>query len=110
MSLPVSRITDIGEGKCPLDDDKHRNSPAKPLDYTTDHATAASTVFSNNLGQCVSSSTTGNQSCGHTSTATTGSNTVFAENLAVHRLSDTGVGEGGDTYTNITGSPDVFAG
>lgn len=102
MSLPVSRITDLGEGTCPLH--------ATPVDYTTTHITAASTVFSNNLGQCVIAQTTGSQSCGHTSQATTGSPTVFAENLAVHRLTDIGVGEGGDTYTNITGSPDVFAG
>jgi hypothetical protein len=56
--------------------------------------------------------TLGDQSCGdgHTSTATTGSATVFVENLAVHRIGDIGDGQVGDVYTSITGSPDVFAG
>lgn len=101
MSIPVTRISDLGEGTCPTPG--HGN-------YTTTQITAAATVFSNNLGQCVIASTTGEQTCGHTSIATTGSGTVFAENLAVHRISDTGDGGGGDIYTVITGSPDVFAG
>ena len=101
MSVPVTRITDLGEGSCP--------TPGHG-DYTTTQITAASTVFTNNLGQCIITTTTGSQTCGHTSIATTGSATVFAENLAVHRIGDTGLGGGGDTYTVITGSPDVYAG
>lgn len=99
MSQPVTRISDLGEGTCP----EHG-------DYTTTQITAASTVYTNNLGQCVIASTTGEQSCGHVSIATTGSTTVFAENLAVHRIADIGEGGAGDTYTVITGSPDVYAG
>lgn len=105
MSLPISRITDIGEGEeCADPRSSHRK-------YTTTYITGASTVFINNLAVTTITSL-GEQSCGdgHTSTATTGSSTVFAENLAVHRVSDVGEGEKKDTYTSLTGSPDVYAG
>lgn len=95
----LSRITDLGEGTCPLH--------PSPVPYTTTYITGASTVFSNNLAVTVITSL-GSQSCGHTSQANTGSATVFAENLAVHRIADTGLGEGGDIYSSITGSPNVF--
>lgn len=101
MSIPVTRITDLGTGICPTPG----HGP-----YITAHITSASTVFSNNLGQCVISKTIGQQTCGHQSLAITGSPTVFAENLAVHRIADIGQGGGGDIYVVITGSPDVFAG
>jgi hypothetical protein len=95
----ISRITDLGEGICPL----HRS----PVPYTTTFITGASTVFSNNLAVTVITSV-GDQSCGHTSQANTGSSTVFAENLAVHRIADTGLGQGDDIYSAITGSSNVF--
>jgi hypothetical protein len=65
-------------------------------------------VFTNNLAQLVAPTKVGDQSCGHTSETLTGSSTVFAENLPIHRIADTGLGQGGDVYTTITGSPDVF--
>ncbi len=105
MSIPISRVGDIGQGdECADTRNSHRA-------YTTTYVTGASTVYINN--QSVTTLTTlGEQSCGdgHTSTATTGSATVFVENLAVHRIGDIGDGQVGDVYTSITGSPDVFAG
>ncbi len=98
----LARLTDLGEGKCPL------HSPSPPVDYTTTHIAGCSTVFTNNLAQLVATRDPGEQSCGHTSQTLTGSSTVFAENLPVHRIGDTGLGQGGDTYTTITGSSDVF--
>ena len=98
----LARITDLGEGKCPL------HSPSPPVDYTTTHIAGCSTVFTNNLAQLVATREPGEQSCGHTSQTLTGSATVFAENLPVHRIGDTGLGQGGDTYTTITGSSNVF--
>lgn len=95
----LTRISDLGEGTCPTPG----HGP-----YTTTHITGAKTVFTNNLNQCVIADTIGEQTCGHTSQATTGSATVFAENLAVHRIADVGLGGGGDIYTTITGSPNVF--
>jgi hypothetical protein len=103
MTMPaLARLTDLGEGKCPL------HSPSPPVDYTTTHIAGCSTVFTNNLAQLVATRDPGEQSCGHTSQTLTGSSTVFAENLPVHRIGDTGLGQGGDTYTTITGSSDVF--
>ncbi len=103
MNMPaLARLTDLGEGKCPL------HSPSPPVDYTTTHIAGCSTVFTNNLAQLVATRDPGEQSCGHTSQTLTGSSTVFAENLPVHRIGDTGLGQGGDTYTTITGSSDVF--
>jgi hypothetical protein len=105
MSIPISRVGDIGQGdECADTRNSHRA-------YTTTYVTGASTVYINN--QSVTTLTTlGEQSCGdgHTSTATTGSATVFIENLAVHRVGDIGNGQIGDVYTSMTGSPDVFAG
>jgi hypothetical protein len=105
MSIPISRVGDIGQGdECADTRNSHR-------DYTTTFMTGAATVYINN--QSVTTlNTLGEQSCGdgHTSTATTGSATVFAENLAVHRVGDIGDGQIGDVYTSMTGSPDVFAG
>jgi hypothetical protein len=96
----LARITDLGEGTCPLH--------PSPVNYTTTHITGCSTVFTNNIAQLVSPTGIGDQSCGHTSETLTGSSTVFAENLPVHRIADLGLGQGSDTYTTITGSPDVF--
>jgi hypothetical protein len=96
----LARITDLGEGTCPLH--------PSPVNYTTTHITGCSTVFTNNLAQLVSPTGIGEQSCGHTSETLTGSSTVFAENLPIHRIADLGLGQGNDTYTTITGSPDVF--
>ncbi len=96
----LARITDIGEGTCPLH--------TSPVNYTTTHITGCSTVFTNNLAQLVATRDVGDQSCGHTSQTLTGSATVFAENLPVHRIADTGLGQGSDIYTTITGSRDVF--
>jgi hypothetical protein len=101
----LARITDLGEGECPL----HGPTPRK---YTTTHITGCSTVFTNNLAQLVAGREVGEQDCEpgnkHISATLTGSSTVFAENLPVHRVADTGEGQGKDIYTTITGSPDVF--
>lgn len=44
-------------------------------------------------------------SCGHGTTATTGSTNVNAEGRGVHRIGDTGVLDEGGTYTVTTASP-----
>lgn len=103
MSIPITRVTDIGEGQeCADPSNSHRK-------YTATYATGASTVYANNLAVTTITSIA-EQTCGHTGQAVTGSATVFVENLAVHRVTDIGEGGAGDTYDTVTGSPDVFAG
>ena len=135
MSLSISRITDTGEGeKCggpnavpPEEETTLPEEGSEPVEgseeppatesgphavlYTTVYTTGSSTVFINNLAVTTVTSL-GEQSCGdgHISIATTGSTTVFVENLGVHRVTDIGEGAEKDTYTSLTGSPDVFAG
>ena len=112
----LSRVSDIGEGVCPT---KLPRSTVEHGEYITTLITGASTVFTNNLAQSIVSSK-GNQDSNceqhkedhptgdNLSTALTGSATVFVENQPIHRIGDVGEGAGGDTYTTLTGSPNVF--
>lgn len=112
----LSRTSDIGEGTCPT---KLPSSTVEHGDYVTTFITGASTVFTNNQAQAIVS-TKGDQDSNceahkgdhptgdNLSTALTGSSTVFVENQPIHRIGDTGEGAGGDTYTSLTGSPNVF--
>jgi hypothetical protein len=119
MSLSISRITDTGESELcggegePNPEEERPEGEEGPHHepYTTVYTTGSSTVFINNLAVTTITSQ-GEQSCGndHVSIATTGSATVFVENLGVHRVTDVGEGQEKDTYTSLTGSPDVFAG
>lgn len=103
MSIPVTRVGDIGEGaECADPRNTHRK-------YTATFSTGASTVYANNIPVTTITSVA-DQTCGHTGTAMTGSATVFAENLAIHRVGDLGEGGAGDTFDTVTGSPDVNAG
>lgn len=103
MSIPVTRIGDIGEGaECADTSSAHRS-------YTATYVTGASTVYANNIAVTTINSVA-EQTCGHTGAAITGSATVFVENLAIHRVGDIGEGGAGDTYDTVTGSPDVYAG
>ncbi len=96
----LSRITDIGIGGCPVENHGQ---------YSTTFITGANTVFTNNLNQTVITTLGVQDACGNAlSTAITGSSTVFAEFLPVHRIGDVGVGHAGDIYTSVTGSPNVF--
>lgn len=103
MSIPVTRVGDIGEGaECAAPGPVHTK-------YTATYVTGAATVFANNIAVTTVTSTA-DQTCGHVGAAMTGSATVFIENLAVHRIGDIGEGGAGDTYDTVTGSPDVYAG
>lgn len=103
MSIPVTRVGDIGEGaECAAPGPVHTK-------YTATYVTGAATVFANNISVTTVTSTA-DQSCGHVGAAMTGSATVFVENLAIHRIGDIGEGGAGDTYDTVTGSPDVYAG
>ncbi len=112
----LSRTTDIGEGTCPT---KLPNSVTEHGDYLTTFVTGASTVFVNNQAQAiVGTKGTQDSNCeahagdhptgDNISTALTGSATVFVENQPIHRIGDTGEAAGGDIYTSLTGSPNVF--
>lgn len=128
MSLSISRIGDTGESEFCGGASEESETTDPPVEenpeggesggvgphnepYTTVYTTGSSTVFINNLA-VTTITTQGEQSCGdnHVSIATTGSSTVFVENLGVHRVTDIGEGQEKDTYTSLTGSPDVFAG
>ena len=103
MSIPVTRIGDIGEGaECAAPGPVHTK-------YTATYVTGAATVFANTIAVTTITSVA-EQTCGHTGAAVTGSATVFVENLAIHRIGDIGEGGAGDTYDTVTGSPDVYAG
>lgn len=103
MSIPITRVGDIGEGaECADPSNSHRA-------YTATYVTGAATVFANNLPVTTITSVA-DQTCGHSGQAITGSGTVYAENLAVHRVGDIGEGGAGDTYDTVTGSGDVYAG
>ena len=103
MSIPVTRVGDIGEGaECAAPGNNHRK-------YTATYVTGAGTVYANNIAVTTITSVA-DQTCGHSGQAVTGSATVFVENLAIHRIGDIGEGGAGDTYDTVTGSPDVYAG
>jgi len=96
-----ARVGDIGVGVCPCHE--------PPLAYTTvfSETGAATSVKTNGQSQVIIG-TIGIASCGHPTTAETGSGTVNAEGSGVHRLGDTGSNCGG--YTVTTSSDDVDSG
>lgn len=93
----LARITDIGVGTCPCHDD--------PESYITTFITGATTVKTNGLDTTYIG-TIGIASCGHPTTALTGSSSVYVEGSPVHRMGDTGANCG--TYTVTTASPNVI--
>lgn len=101
----VSRVGDLGEGKCFAG---HLDVPrGLPKSYIVTHITGADTVFINNQPMTIVG-TIGETDCGHTTTAITGSDTVFAENMPIHRIGDVGaINEGDGDHIVITASDDV---
>jgi uncharacterized Zn-binding protein involved in type VI secretion len=71
------------------------------------HILCANTVFTNTIPQTIVGSI-GTTDCGHTTTAITGSSTVFVEGQPIHRFGDVGViNEGDGDHLVITSSSDV---
>lgn len=91
-----TRVTDIGQGHC---------TARRHGKYTTVFDTGSSSVLTNNLISGVVT-TIGHSTCGHPTTAETGSPNVFYENKPAHRIGDTGRNTG--PYVVVTGSPNVF--
>lgn len=96
------RVGDIGVGVCCC----HSGC----IGYVTTFITGASSppVNANSLIACIIG-TIGVSSCGHPTTALTGSATVRHNGSGAHRIGDTGANCGGP-YTAVSGSPDVNAG
>ena len=100
MAPKVSRIGDIGVGVCPCH--------VPPVGYVTTFITGCPTVFTNNRITTIIG-TIGAATCGHPTTALTGSpSKVTMCNQPVHRVGDTGANCGG--YVVVSGSPDTFSG
>ena len=104
----ITRVGDLGVGNCYAghpDVDK-----GQPKPFTTQFVKGADTVFLNNKPLMLIGGI-GNTDCGHTTLAVSGSRTVFAEHVAVHRFNDIGVIQEGDgEYHVISNSDNVAAG
>lgn len=87
----IARVNDQGFGICP--------GHQIPLPYIT--------TFTGASGGLVTIGSEGSATCGHTTTAMTGSSTVFADGAGVHRLGDQGQNLG--NYNVIMASSTVFA-
>lgn len=98
MGEPVARVGDRGVGICP--------NHGSPLVYTTTFNTGSPTATADGIPVCVVGST-GVSTCGHNTTALTGSSLCSSGGLGYHRVNDTGQNFG--TYTVTTGSPTVSA-
>lgn len=96
-----ARTGDTGQGIC--------YGHLLPTPFTTiftDQGSATS-IPCNGKSSCIIG-TKGNASCGHTTTATTGSAVTFKQGKGAHRIGDSGVSDAGGTYTVVSGSPDTF--
>lgn len=97
MTQALGRIGDIGLGTCTC----HRS----PVQYVTTIVSGATNVNVNAEPAALVGSI-GVSSCGHVTTALTGSGTVIANGAPVHRQGD--MGQNCGPYTLVTGSPNVF--
>jgi uncharacterized Zn-binding protein involved in type VI secretion len=104
----IARINDLGHGECKAG---HPDVPVNvPKEFTTTFLTGANSVFLNGKNMAIVGSI-GETDCGHTTTAISGSNTVFAENVPVHRLNDVGViNEGEGEYHVLSTADNEYAG
>lgn len=104
----IAKVGDLGHGYCKAG---HPDvEVGQPKEFVTTFVNGATSVFLNGVPVAVVT-TIGDSDCGHTTTAISGSGSVFAENLAVHRLNDIGViNEGEGEYVVITSSNDTEAG
>lgn len=104
----IARIQDLGHGECKAG---HPGIPVGvPKEFVTTFMTGANSVFINGKNMAVVGST-GETDCGHTTTAISGSATVFAENVPIHRLNDIGIiNEGEGDYFVISSADNEYAG
>ena len=104
----IARIGDLGHGYCKAG---HVDVPkGSPKEFVTTFISGTTSVFLNNKPLAFVTSL-GDTDCGHTTTAMSGSATVFAENQAVHRLNDLGIiNEGDGDYIVISASDDASSG
>lgn len=103
MAQPQAREGDQGQGVC------YGHSSPTPFTTTfTSQGCAVSTVSNGKATAVIG--TKGVTTCGHTTTATTGSSTVTKEGKACHRVGDTGICDAGGYYTVISGSPNILVG
>lgn len=105
--VQIAKNANIGSGHCFVG---HSDVPAgAPKDFMTAYSEPSKrTVYIENQ-PIATVGTTGHTDCGHTSIALTGSSTVFAEKLAVHRVNDIGsIVEGTGLYAGLTGSNTVW--
>ena len=93
----VTRVGDTGQGVCYA----HRN----PTPCTVTFTQGNSVVGSGDGKAVLSVGGKGVTSCGHTTTAMTGSSKVFIQGQPVHRVGDTGIIDQGGSYTVVTGHP-----
>lgn len=94
-----ARVGDTGRGVC--------YGHQTPIPFIVTFTDGVESCPTNGIPSCVVGSK-GIASCGHTTTATTGSSSVTKEGKACHRVGDTGVVDGGlGTYVVETGSPDT---
>lgn len=92
----VARVGDTGIGVC--------TNHGAPQIYTTTFTSGEPTCTADGKPVCTVGSF-GNSTCGHQTTALTGSAIYKANGKAVHRIGDTGQNYG--QYTVATGSPTV---
>lgn len=92
----VTRVGDIGIGVCP--------NHGAPQIYTTTFTTGEATFLADGQAVCTVGSL-GNSTCGHQTTALTGSAISKANGKLLHRIGDTGQNYG--QYTVTVGSPTV---
>lgn len=96
MAQFVARVGDTGLGVCP--------NHGSPQIYTTTFTTGASSMVVDGKLVCVVG-TIGTSTCGHQTTALTGSTKCKAGGAFIHRVGDTGQNYG--TYTVNKGSTTV---
>ncbi len=94
MGQKITRVGDTGIGVCP--------NHGSPQIYTTTFTSGTATVTSEGKAVCTVGSF-GSSTCGHQTTALTGSSITKAGGKSVHRIGDTGQNFG--QYTVSTGSP-----
>jgi uncharacterized Zn-binding protein involved in type VI secretion len=96
MSQFVARIGDIGIGVCP--------NHGSPQIYTTTFNTGSAVLTADGKPVCTVGCF-GTSTCGHQTTALTGSTIYKSNGLGIHRIGD--IGQNYGQYTVTTGSPTV---
>lgn len=102
MEQPVARIGDTVTGVC------NGSGHAVGRPFTGTWQTGSPTVTANGI-PVVRLGDTGITDCGHQFTATTASSVSFANNIQIHRVTDSVLTEGGGPGNTVSGSPTVFS-